>query len=57
MARAIGITSGYYGDTTNDHFESGSGTNYIPQLYAKKALRNFYAQCFYKDICNVDYEG
>jgi len=53
MAR-VAITSGYYGDTTVDHYGSLSNEKYIPQLYSKKVLRNFYANSFYDAITNTD---
>jgi hypothetical protein len=56
MAR-VAITSGYYGDTTVDHYGSDSASKYIPKLYSKKVLKQFYANSFYNDICNTDYEG
>lgn len=31
--------------------------NYIPELYSKKVLRNFYESTVWSDICNTDYEG
>jgi len=35
----------------------GDGNNFIPQLYANKVLRNFYASSIFSSICNTDYEG
>lgn len=32
-------------------------TKFIPELYSKKVLRNFYEATFWKDIFNSDYEG
>jgi len=54
MAR-MAITSGYYGDGTNDHYGSaavGVVTDYIPQLYAKKTLVKFYKDTVFQDITN-----
>jgi hypothetical protein len=31
--------------------------NFIPELYSKKTLRNFYESSVFSDICNSDYEG
>jgi len=56
MAR-VAIESGYYGDGVNDHYGSSSNTKFIPLLYSKKTLKNFYANTFYNDICNTDYSG
>jgi len=56
MAR-IAITSGYYGDTTVDHYGSGTTTEFIPKLYSKKVLKNFNKKTFYDEICNTDYAG
>ena len=59
----VGVTSGYYGTgvTTDGYGSAGGGTGFdamfIPQLYAKKALRNFYKATFYDDISNTDYQG
>ena len=38
-----GITGSYY-----------DATKFVPELYSKKVLRNFYENTFYKDICNTD---
>lgn len=32
-------------------------TKFVPELYSKKVLRNFYLDTFYQDIFNTDYEG
>jgi len=58
MAR-VGINGDYYGDGSGvDNYGSdANASNFIPKLYAKKALRNFYLQTFYNDTCNTDYEG
>lgn len=32
-------------------------TKFIPELYSKKVLRNFYEGTFYHEIMNTDYEG
>ena len=29
-------------------------TKFVPELYSKKVLRNFYASTFYQDIFNTD---
>lgn len=41
-----GITSSYVDDT-----------KFIPELYSKKVLKNFYISTIYKDCFNTDYEG
>lgn len=56
MAR-LAVTSGYYGDGTNDHYGPDSNARYTPALYAKKTLRRFLAGTVFQDICNRDYEG
>ena len=57
MAR-VSITSGYYNGTdTTDLYGSGSTGQFVPALWSKKVLRNFYENTFYNDICNTDYEG
>ena len=33
------------------------GSNYIPDVYAKKLIRKFYAKSVFPSICNTDYEG
>ena len=40
------------------NYSSGANTNnYIPILFAKKMLKNFYAESCYQLISNTDYEG
>ena len=41
-----GITSSYV-----------DSTKFIPELYSKKVLKNFYTSTIYKDCFNTDYEG
>ena len=41
-----GITSSYY-----------DSTKFVPELYSKKVLRNFYENTFYHQVMNTDYEG
>lgn len=48
VTRTGGYTNYASNNTTN---------NYIPVLFAKKMLRNFYAESCYQLICNTDYEG
>lgn len=36
---------------------SNTTNNYIPVLYAKKILKNFYAESVYQLIANTDYSG
>jgi hypothetical protein len=57
MAR-VTISGDYYGEGAGvDNYGSATNPKYIPSLWAKKALRNFYASTFYTDICNTDYSG
>ena len=58
MAR-VAISGDYYGagSATDNYGSAASGSDFVPKLYAKKALRNFYLTTFYNDICNTDYEG
>lgn len=57
MAR-VGITSTYYnGSDTTDIYGSDGTATFVPKLYSKKVLKNFYANTFYNDICNTDYAG
>ena len=35
----------------------GDGNNFIPQLYANKVLRHFYASSIWTSITNTDYQG
>lgn len=47
-------------DTTAYSGKTGSyvdNTKFVPELYSKKVLRNFYLTTFYQDIFNTDYEG
>jgi len=61
MARSI--TSGYYGDTTHDHYasygtaSSGEPSRFIPEIFAKKTLVQFYNESTAVQLCNTDYEG
>lgn len=45
-------TGGY-----TNYSSSNTTNNYIPVLFAKKMLRNFYAESCYQLISNTDYEG
>ena len=45
-------TSGYTNYASNN-----TTNNYIPVLFAKKVLRNFYAESCYQLISNTDYQG
>ena len=58
MAR-IAITGDYYGSgsTVDNYGSAATGSNFVPALYSKKVLRNFYLSTFYNEICNTDYEG
>ena len=49
-AYAVNYASG--GDGT-----TGQASRYVPMLFAKKALRRFYATSAYQLIANTDYEG
>jgi hypothetical protein len=41
-----------------DYSAAGAtGINYIPIVYTKKVLRNFYESSIFNQICNTDYEG
>jgi len=61
MAIVRPLTSGYYGDTTNDHYSSGAtGTvvaQYIPEIFSKNVLVQFYNESTSVQLCNTDYEG
>ena len=48
VTRTGGYTNYASNNTTN---------NYIPILFAKKMLKNFYAESCYQLISNTDYEG
>lgn len=48
VTRTSGYTSYSSSNTTN---------NFIPVLFAKKVLKNYYADSCYPLICNSDYEG
>ena len=45
--------------TNYTHDGSGGWTaaSYVPTLFAKKTLVDFYASTIFKEICNIDYEG
>lgn len=47
-------TALYHNATDNTYLDP---VNYIPELYSKKVLRNFYESAIFQDICNTDYEG
>lgn len=40
-----------------DYSQTAGTSNYIPQLYAKKVLYDFYANSVYQEITNTDFEG
>lgn len=48
VTRAGGYTNYSSSNTTN---------NFIPVLFAKKMLKNFYAESCYQLIANTDYQG
>jgi len=45
----------------NDHsgsvYDSSSDVNFVPIVFTKKVLRNFYESSVFSQICNTDYEG
>lgn len=43
-----------YTGQTGSYYDT---TKFVPELYSKKVLRNFYEGTFYQDIMNTDYEG
>jgi len=48
----VDYSSSYYGNATNQ------GTNvYIPEIFSRKMLKDFYAMTVFGDIANTDYEG
>jgi hypothetical protein len=49
--------STYYGTTSGDLYSSDANSRFIPAIYSKKVLRNFYAKTVFADICNTDYQG
>lgn len=42
--------------TWEDH-SAVQDSNYVPIIYTKKVLRNFYESSVFSQICNTDYEG
>jgi hypothetical protein len=52
----VAVDSGYH-SSGNDEYGSGSNSNYVPQLFSKKVLKNFQANTYYKEITNNDYDG
>ncbi len=38
-------------------YDSAGTSKFIPQLYAMKLLKKYYARTVFKEICNTDYEG
>ncbi len=61
LTRPTIVPSGstYYGSgaASGDAYGSGERARFIPAIYSKKVLRNFYASTVFADICNTDYEG
>jgi hypothetical protein len=49
----VAVDSGYH-SSGNDEYGSGSNSNYVPQLFSKKVLKNFQANTYYKEITNTD---
>lgn len=41
-------------DAGYSDYNSAGTSKYIPQLYAKKVLKKYYAQTYFKDITNTD---
>ena len=46
-----------YTDTAGDVGDANGYNRYIPMLYAKKVLFDFYRSTVFKEITNTDYEG
>ena len=40
-----------------EDYSAAQDTNYVPIVYTKKVLRNFYESSVFSQICNTDYEG
>lgn len=40
-----------------EDYSAAGDTNYVPIVYTKKVLRNFYESSVFSQICNTDYEG
>ena len=40
-----------------EDYSAAGDTNYVPIIYTKKVLRNFYESSVFSQICNTDYEG
>lgn len=38
-------------------YSAAGDVNYVPIIYTKKVLRNFYESSVFSQICNTDYEG
>ena len=38
-------------------YSAAADINYVPIIYTKKVLRNFYESSVFSQICNTDYEG
>lgn len=46
-----------YNVGTTPYTQYYNETKWVPELYSKKVLRNFYENTFYHDVFNTDYEG
>lgn len=53
----VATGSNYYATGSGDLYSSDANSRFIPAIYSKKVLRNFYAKTVFADICNTDYEG
>ena len=51
MANGVTRYSGY------TSYASDSTSKYVPMLFSKKMLRNFYASTCFSEIANTDYIG
>jgi hypothetical protein len=56
-ANSADTPAGPYTDTAGDLGDADGTPYYIPTLYAKKVLYDFYKSTVWKEVTNTDYEG
>ncbi len=50
---SVAVSSGYYGDGTNDHYVG----KFIPEIWSGKLVVKYYLSTCLTEICNTDWEG
>ena len=50
----VATGSSYYAASSGDRYGSDANSRFIPAIYSKKVLRNFYKDTVFAEICNTD---